>query len=212
MKTKDKIIQASITLFNEQGEQNVTTNHIADYLGISPGNLYYHFRNKEDIIQSIFAEYQHHLENAFIPYNNQNVDFSLLINYLDSMFNTLWKYRFIYANLVDLLNRDPIIKQKYQYAQQKVLNRCTKILLQLIEDDFFQIDELTATKLADTIKMMISFWISYQLAHTNNPQITQNILYEGLLRIIMLFKAYTTEHSLQTLTEIEKHYQKLIDA
>ena len=57
MKTRDKIIQASIVLFNEQGERNVTTNHIAAHLNISPGNLYYHFRNKEDIILSIYEEY-----------------------------------------------------------------------------------------------------------------------------------------------------------
>jgi AcrR family transcriptional regulator len=54
MKTKDRIIQAAVELFNAQGEQNVTTNHIAAHLSMSPGNLYYHFRNKEDIIRAIF--------------------------------------------------------------------------------------------------------------------------------------------------------------
>ena len=57
MKTKDKIIHCALKLFNEQGERQITTNHIAADLGISPGNLYYHFSNKQEIIRSIFQLY-----------------------------------------------------------------------------------------------------------------------------------------------------------
>ena len=65
MKTRDRIIMAALELFNERGESNVTTNHIAAHLGISPGNLYYHFRNKEEIIHSIFDEYASDLRTRF---------------------------------------------------------------------------------------------------------------------------------------------------
>ena len=69
MKTKDRIIQAAVELFNAQGEQNVTTNHIAAHLSMGPGNLYYHFRNKEDIIRAILFNYARDLEEHFSRYH-----------------------------------------------------------------------------------------------------------------------------------------------
>ncbi|MBO0217341.1 helix-turn-helix transcriptional regulator, partial [Vibrio sp. Vb2880] len=54
MKTRDKIVYAALELFNQHGERNITTNHIADHIEISPGNLYYHFRNKQEILREIF--------------------------------------------------------------------------------------------------------------------------------------------------------------
>ncbi|WP_156498561.1 TetR/AcrR family transcriptional regulator, partial [Oleiphilus sp. HI0079] len=58
MKTKERIILESLDLFNERGERNVSTNHIAAHLNMSPGNLYYHFRNKNEIIYQIFKNYE----------------------------------------------------------------------------------------------------------------------------------------------------------
>ncbi len=39
LNTRQRIVQAALELFNQQGERQVTTNHIAAHLGISPGNL-----------------------------------------------------------------------------------------------------------------------------------------------------------------------------
>lgn len=87
-------MHAALELFNQQGERNITTNHIAAHIEISPGNLYYHFRNKQEIVRDIFALYSAELIERFTPLQGQYESLSLLKHYLDSIFTLMWKYRF----------------------------------------------------------------------------------------------------------------------
>lgn len=209
MKTRDKIIHASLELFNEHGERTITTNHIAAHLGISPGNLYYHFRNKEDIIRSIFALYESHLETGFQPYEGEPVNIDLLIGYFDAMFYAMWEFRFMYANLSDILSRDSELKALYLNAQQQVLTRSSHVLSKLRQDEVITIEDNEIPPLAETIRMIVCFWISYKQTHSPDTKITKSTLYEGLLRILMLSKAYSTPSSRATFVRLEQHYQEL---
>ncbi|MCH1920335.1 TetR/AcrR family transcriptional regulator [Shewanella sp. A3A] len=209
MKTRDRIIQASLQLFNEHGERSTTTNHIAAHLGMSPGNLYYHFRNKEDIILSIFQQYEQHLESAFQPYNDEPLNIELLIKYFDAIFYALWQFRFIYTNLADILSRDEALKTRYLQVQTRLQNHVCELLTQLCNDGFLQIEPANIPALADTVKMLVSFWISYQLTQSTMKSITKSSIYEGVVRLLMLFRAYATSSSLETITRLEQHYAVL---
>lgn len=209
MKTRDKIIQTSLDLFNEYGERNITTNHIAAHLKISPGNLYYHFRNKEDIISCIFEQYQQTLITRFQPYNDNHFTLDLLMGYFDAVFYTLWQYRFMYANLADILSRNEELQDHYAQTQQQLLDRSCNILKQLCDDGVMDIPAEQIIEVADTIKMLSSFWISYQLTQSSMSTITKAQLYTGLLRILMFVRSYATHDAKLGFDRLEHHYRQL---
>ena len=210
MKTRDKIIHASIELFNEHGERSITTNHIAAHLGISPGNLYYHFRNKQDIINCIFKQYESHLESSFQPYDHDEVGAEIMVTYFDAMFYVLWKFRFFYANLTDILSKDEQLKDRYLSAQELVLEQATRLLNQLTQDNVIDVSEKDMSQLADTLKLILASWISYKLALSRTTSITKSCLYEGVLRVIMITKAYATSESQAAFHRLENHYRQLM--
>ena len=112
-KTKERILQTSLMLFNERGERAVTTNHIAAELGISPGNLYYHFRNKQEIIKELFLQYQKDTLDLLMVPEGRALTSNDKIHYFQVLSKQLWSYRFlhrefplIFDNLKNIGNED----------------------------------------------------------------------------------------------------------
>ncbi|RLV60799.1 TetR/AcrR family transcriptional regulator [Parashewanella curva] len=209
MKTRDKIIHASLELFNEHGERAITTNHIAAHLGISPGNLYYHFRNKQDIIQSIFSLYEGHLHEHFQPPQEGNISPERLVNYFDAMFYGLWQFRFFYANLSDILQKDDSLKQRYHAIQVKVMQASQGIIRQLVNSGILEIPDSDLDRFADTLKMIAASWISYRLAQSSNSNIQKFELYDGISRVIMLTKNYASASAKPAFEQLEQRYIEL---
>jgi AcrR family transcriptional regulator len=113
MKTRDRILATALGLFNEAGTAAVSTNHIADALGMSPGNLYYHFRNKEEIIRALF-EQQFALTDVL--YNlpaDRAPTLADLQDLVRATFRMSWQYRFIYRELIALLRRDSQLQARW---------------------------------------------------------------------------------------------------
>ncbi|MCC5825110.1 TetR/AcrR family transcriptional regulator [Alkalimonas sp.] len=209
LRTKDKIVQASIELFNAQGERQVTTNHIAAHLGISPGNLYYHFRNKEDILRHIFKEYTRLLESRIQPPGDNAEALDALANYLDVVFELMWRFHFFYANLPDILARDPALHKEYQAVQEQVLARVIRVLNALRQAGVIEMPEQETGEFAHTIKLVVTFWISYLKTQAPEQTIDQASVYQGVLKVLLLFKPYASPAAMPRILQLQQHYQRL---
>lgn len=212
MSTKDKIIQTSIVLFNMHGERAITTNHIASELGISPGNLYYHFKNKEDILRHIFSLYRGHLEAHFVPLSKDEDVLTQLAAYLDSLFELMWKFHFFYDNLADILGRDNELKADYLELQNKLTDQVCLVIKGLAHSDLIEIEELDIVELAHTVKLTVSFWTPYVKTHGASGELSQSDIYQGILKVISLFKPYATVLGREKFAQLQLQYSSLVAA
>ncbi|WP_394175678.1 TetR/AcrR family transcriptional regulator [Thalassotalea litorea] len=209
MKTRDKIIHASIELFNEQGERNITTNHIAAHLGISPGNLYYHFRNKEDIISAIYAEYADDLISQFQRLSDTENPLDSILRYMDIVFQLISKFRFFYSNLPVLLSKNPSLKKRYSEIQREIIKKVSSMLVSLKEADILNIKEEELDDLTCLLRITTTFWLSYLQTQHDEPVIDDAALYQGLMKIFALLSPYVTENAREEFEKARDHYREL---
>jgi AcrR family transcriptional regulator len=119
-KNRDRILVASVELFNQSGVVAVTTNHIADHLTISPGNLYFHFRNKEEIIRELFEQMTKETYEAWKP-NPQTGAYASPLELIERSFEVYWNYRFFHREMYHLRRKDPVLARKWKSHLAKSL-------------------------------------------------------------------------------------------
>lgn len=210
MKTREKILLASLDLFNDRGERNVTTNHIAAHMGISPGNLYYHFRNKSDIIYEIFLEYEK-LVDYYLQIPVRGLTTEDLVFYLESVFDGLWSYRFFHRDLEFLLDSDLRLRQDYRHFTQRCLAAIHSILEGLVRGGVVapQSDELQEA-MALNVWLVVTNWMAFlKTAHAGEEAaaITRDQLKQGIYQVLTLELAYVTPEYREKLEAIQARYR-----
>ena len=190
MKTKDRIIAESLRLFNEQGERMVSTNHIAAALGISPGNLYYHFRNKEAIIAALFEEMASRFETLLADGSDAALDLPRLFAFLDGLFENLWHYRFFNRNLAHVLSRDPPLALQYRAYAERMQAYMHRLLASLQSQGILLIAAEDIDPLVENAWLIGTFWLNYQETAYPEAAITEATVRSGILQLLHLFKTY----------------------
>lgn len=204
MKTRDKIVYAALELFNQHGERNITTNHIADHIEISPGNLYYHFRNKQEIVREIFALYSAELLERFTPIQGSQESLTMLKSYLDSIFTLMWKYRFFYANLPEILSRDEQLHEQYIDVQEKLQANLIAIMQEFVSLKLLDVNEQQLKSLVCTLHLIACSWLAYQSAMASKTCITEQMVKQGMLQMLNVVKPVATEQGLEQLQLLEE--------
>ena len=157
-KTKKRILEASLTMFNELSERQVTTNHIARELGISPGNLYYHFKNKDEIIVSLYRHLIDRISGSMVLQPERKITLKDKRLLLDQMVKILWEYRFIYRDLRDTESRGLELSNIARELTHLTLDRIRLVLTGCVDAGIMTVNREDIDGLAMNNYLVLSGW------------------------------------------------------
>src|SRR5690606_23946611 len=159
--TRRRILDCALAMFNAQGEPTVTTNHIADELGISPGNLYYHFRNKDDIIEQLFARYEARMDEVLTPPDGRLPGLEDIWLQLHLVFECIWDYRFLYRVLLEILSRSRRLRIRFARILRRADDRARAVMDGLSQADVIRATPAEIDAAATSLLVLATFWLNY---------------------------------------------------
>lgn len=159
--TREHILETSLALFNEQGEPNVSTNLISLEADISPGNLYYHFRHKEEIALELFKRYLLEMQPLLEEKPDTVPDLTDLHLRLHLIYETMTRFRFLFRNLADLTARIPNLREAMNGLLGRQAATLTRVLDKLNSAGVVCIPVQAMESLVNNLMLQMTYWIPY---------------------------------------------------
>lgn len=160
-RTAERILEVSLDLFNRFGEPNVSTTLISAELGISPGNLYYHYPAKDELINALFDRYERALGELLGAADDvKNVEDAWLFFHM--LFELVWEYRFLYRDLNDLLSKNRRLETHFQFVLKNKQRAVQSVLDGLGRSSAVRIAAAEAVPVATAMVVVLTYWLSYE--------------------------------------------------
>ncbi len=206
--TRAEILDTGLALFNALGEPNVTTNHLADELGISPGNLYYHFRSKDEIVAQLFADFEARMDEALARPRKRLPTLEDVWLQLHRVFECMWAYRFLYRDLVDILSRNRKLKQRFARLLNRAAESAAHVLRGLVDAQilFATPDEIHAT--SENVLLVATFWLNYNTVRGGKAEPTQAELTQGVYQVMLLIAPFMRDAERVHLNSLVQAYRR----
>jgi AcrR family transcriptional regulator len=161
-RTRERILETALLLFNRFGAPHITTADIADEMEISPGNLYYHFRNKDQIIAELFAAFERRLDGLLALPEGRDAGVEDLWLLLHLLFESMWDHRFLFRDLDEILSRNRKLASRFARIMRRGVGTVIELCRGLVEAGAMQASEREIAALAENVGLVATYWISYQ--------------------------------------------------
>lgn len=161
IKTKDKILLAAIEQYNQLGVQGITSRHIAAEMGISHGNLDYHYKTKEDIILAIYEKMRSEMSDYFISRRQESSSIEHVHLLLIQLEEFQYRYRFINLDVMEISRAYPQISLLFQKTSEYRKQQMNTLFQEFLSDEYMlKIESEILENIQHIIRIIITFWLS----------------------------------------------------
>ena len=192
-RTAERILEVALELFNRFGEPNVSTTLISAELNISPGNLYYHYPAKDELINSLFDRFERSL-NELLNASDSVRDVEDAWFFMHSLFELIWQYRFLYRDLNDLLSKNRRLETHVQAMLKNKTRAVRSMLNSMSRAGAIRIDTREAEPIATSMVVVLTYWLSFEYArdprNALEPESAQTALLRGAHHVLNLLVPY----------------------
>ena len=180
-RTAERILDVSLDLFNRFGEPNVSTTLISAELDISPGNLYYHYPAKDELINSLFGRFHKALQPLLKAAPDvRHVEDAWLFFHM--LFELVWQYRFLYRDLNDLLSKNRLLETEFQKVLQGKGRAVRAVLSGLGGSGEVRMHLREAEPVATAMVVVVTYWLSYEYVRDPRRALEPDHAQAALLR------------------------------
>jgi len=186
MKTRDRILQTSLELFNREGEPNVTTVDISNEMDISPGNLYYHFHGKEELVPELFARFYAQFQVILREPVAKPLRLEEHWYYLVVVFEHIHAYRFLYRHISLIMQRYDSIHRPMRRLLHMKMDAARAICVQLRAAGVMDTDDARIELLARSIALTITYWMNFDALLAEHEPAGEQQIVDGVLQVVSL--------------------------
>lgn len=207
-RTRERILESSLRLFNDFGEPNVTTTVIADEMDISPGNLYYHFHSKDEIVNALFSDFERDIEKLFAAVGRRSASVEDIWLFLHLLFEIIWRYRFLYRDLPDLLTRNRLLEVHIGRILEQKIRAATLVCEGLVESGEMQASPSEVLALATNMAALATCWLSFDYARHPRGGIEAAKLEQGVFQVMAMLSPFLVGDARRLLDRLSSEYLK----
>ena len=208
MKTRDRILDVSLALFNAEGEAKQTAVDIANALDMSPGNLYYHFKGKEPIIEALFDRFEEEMQIILGGSHGAvtSVEDNWVFVYI--VLEEIYDFRFFYRNVGDMMERYPSMASRFRKILALKRQAIENVLNQLAKRDIVDIDRRLRTPLVQQMVSTMTFWLSHDLIE-GSDKAGPALIHDTVLQFMLLVVPYMGDAGAEALDGMLERHREL---
>jgi AcrR family transcriptional regulator len=211
-RTAERILEVTLELFNRFGEPNVSTTLISAELGISPGNLYYHYPAKDELVNSLFDRYERALNELLNAADDvRHVEDAWLFFHM--LFELIWGHRFLYRDLNDLLSKNRRLETHFQHVLKHKTRAVEAVLAGLIRGSAMRLDRADSAAVATAMVVVLTYWLSYEYVREPRkalePEHAAATLARGAWHVLSLLSPYLEPEARAHLHHLAGEYRQL---